>query len=325
MLRRIVSIGLLVTVLLSGAPPVAMADAFDGCSLTAATLPDGTWVNEPLYDDDGSSDIDWFKFTTTSAGYVLLTMGKLPADYKLELWDSCSHKFLTSDRSGNSFEEIYAYLTAKTWRVRVTSNTTYSPTPYQIRRKSLPETVQVLSSSSFMDSTGKLHFVGEVLNNTSTRKTGVNVRASMYSSSNAYLGLIQGTLLRVATHARMRSPFHIVMTPPASYHHMNNIGATGGTVPAFWPVTGMTVQQTGPSFPFGSGRRFNALITNPHPYTTYNVTAILRVYNASGAVTNAAKALASPSTIPSTGSEYVDVDLVGPWWGLPGWDIEAAK
>jgi hypothetical protein len=209
--------------------------------------------------------------------------------------------------------------------VRVVGHGTYSPTPYQIRQRSLLESVQVLSSSAWVDSAGKLHFVGDVLNNTSSRRTGLTVRASLYSSSNAYLGQISGSLLRVATRARKRSPFHVVMTAPAGYHHMNNIGATGGTVPSYWPVTGMVAQQTGPSFTFGAVRRFNAAITNTNPFTTYNVNAILKIYNASGVVTNAGKALASPSTIAVSSTEYADVDLIGPWWGLPSWDVEASK
>lgn len=325
MLRRLSSIAFLVTLLVAGTPRVALADAFDGCALTGSRLTANTWVSEPLY-REGGTDVDWYKFTVTTAGWQLLTLGNLPADYALELWSSCSAVYRSSNRSGLWFEDIYVYLEARTWYVRVTTGAgAYSQTPYQLRWKPLAGTVQVLSSATWLDSSNKLHFAGEVLNNTSSRRTGIMVRASMYSSSNVYLGQLSGPLLRVAMHARRRAPFHIVLTPPAGYHHISNVSPTVGTVPSYWPVTGLTAAQGGPSYASAGLRWFDGVVRNPNTFTAKNVTAVLTLYKPNGAVMNAGKVATSPSTVGPGAEEYFHLGLAGPWWGLPAWDVEASK
>ena len=317
---------LLVAILVAAmAPSVALADVFDGCSLTGATLAPNVWTSESLY-REGSTDVDWFKFTPAAAGWHLITLASPPADYKLEVWGSCSAPAYVSNRPGPTYEEIYVYLTVKRWNVRITSSAgAYSPTAYKIRQKPLAEGVQVLSSASFLDTAGKLHFVGEVLNNTDSRRAGMTVRASMYSAGNTHLGYLTGGVLRAATHARRRVPFHIVITPPAGYHHLNNISTTSGTVPAYWPVGGLTVTPLPPSYALGGVRHFEGQVTNGNAFVARNVTPILTLYKPDGAVMNAGRVMTSPSSIEPTNSEYFDLGLAGPWWGVPAWDVEASK
>jgi bacillolysin len=66
------------------------------------------------------SDVDWFKFTTSSSGTISLTLTNLPADYDLYLYNSSGTQLARSWNGGTSSESIsYNASSAGTFYVRV--------------------------------------------------------------------------------------------------------------------------------------------------------------------------------------------------------------
>ena len=99
-----------------GAPTgVAAADASGRCS-SALPAARNAWINETI---STSTDVDWFRFSTTSGSRTLITLGHLAADYDLYLYSGCSTLLASSHRSGRGYDEIYRYLAVGTYRLKV--------------------------------------------------------------------------------------------------------------------------------------------------------------------------------------------------------------
>src|SRR5215203_4979277 len=94
---------------------VAAADAPGSCS-SARLAARNTWINETI---STSTDVDWFRFSTTTGSRTLITLGHLAADYDLYLYSGCSTLLASSHRSGRGYDEIYRYLAVGTYRVKV--------------------------------------------------------------------------------------------------------------------------------------------------------------------------------------------------------------
>lgn len=155
----VVGAGLAVT----PASPATAADAPGTPTGATTTSAAGTWLQESL---SSTSDVDVFRFTTSTTRYARVQLGDLGADYALTLLDRTGKAVATSDRSGRAAEEVYRRLTAGTWFVKVTApHRAHSSRPYAVRFTSLTEGPHVLSRN-FVETDDHLEWQAEVLNNT---------------------------------------------------------------------------------------------------------------------------------------------------------------
>jgi hypothetical protein len=285
---------------------VLAADAPNSCAGVSSTSPQNTWLADSL---PTATDQDWYRFTTPTGRWALITLGQLPANYRLDLYSACGTLKGSSNRSGTTYEELYLYLPAGTYRVSVRSAAGgFSASAYVLRFRSLGEAVQGLSSTAYTDSIGYLHIVGEVLNNTTTRRIYVEISATFYNSSNQVIGT-DFTFADVSSLAsRTRSPFHLVAQKPASFHHYSYLVSSSTTTTA--PV-GNLILTAGIPYTDGVGyRHYPGQVKNANTYGVRYVEILLTLYTNRGLVMNTDFTFTNPSSISAGGTAPFEV-LVG--------------
>src|SRR3954454_1350145 len=146
---RLGAAALLAVLLLPAAgPALADTDASDSCT-TATALPPGAWHTESL---SSSADVDWYRFSTTASVRVLITLGGLDADDRLDLYSACGTLLASSNRPYAQYEELYRAIPAGTFHLRVKhASSPTSTTAYGIRVRFLAYTVQLLSSTGWLE------------------------------------------------------------------------------------------------------------------------------------------------------------------------------
>lgn len=234
-------LGLAVVPAASAAAATDRPNSFTAARSVAAS-PQGQWLSETI---GTAADEDWYKFTLTSTRYTLITLGKLPADYVLSLYDGSGRLVATSARRGREYEELYRQLAAGTYYVRVDSTSGYSATSaYTLRFRALSESVQVLSSRRVTNEYG-VRVYGEVVNNTSSWRGFTKVTASFYNSSGAFIGSEYGYADRVYLAPRTRSGFLVLDTspPPGVASYRLSVSSDNTTSR---PKTGLTLAPATP-------------------------------------------------------------------------------
>ena len=278
---------------------VSAADAPNTCAGATSARAQNTWLSETI---SSSTDVDWYRFTTSSSGYSLVTLGNLPADYDLSLYGgTCSTLLATSHRSNREYDEIYRSLSAGTYFVKVQRyapfTSSMATSPYALRFKRLAEGVQVLSYTGWTDSAGYRHLVGELLNNTPDRRRWIQIDATLYNSSNVAIGSALGYPDFQFLMPRTRSPFEIAFRIPAGYHH-SRLAIGRSSVTAAIPVGNLAVTP---------GAAYSGSIKNNNTSAVMLSRAHATAYDSYGAVRDVRFAFtaytpaigASPSTIAS--------------------------
>jgi glucose/arabinose dehydrogenase len=280
------------------------------CTTATVAAPQRAWLHQAL----GTGEAHWYRFATTSAHYSRIVLGGLPENYRLDLYTSCtSSPIATSDRVGRHYEEIYRSLAAGTYYVRVSSSGgATSPTAYGLRFTPLKEGVQVLSTQSWLDSAGRVHVAGDILNNTSSRRTGMRITARYYNASNTLIGSSAAYTMVQIVGARTRVPFHVVSTAPAGYHHFA-LAISAQTTTASG-VGRLTVSAAAPSLR-GGALHFAGTVRNGNTFTVRNTREVVTIFNAWGGLINAWSAATVPSTLAPGGSASFDVG-VAPYSGM---------
>jgi PKD repeat protein/glucose/arabinose dehydrogenase len=271
-----------------------VVDRPNTCAGAGPASPLNTWVRETLPDP---ADVDWFRFTTSSGRYARIVLGNLPADYRLDLFAAgCgSTPLASSNRAGTQYEEIYRYLTAGTYNVRVSSAGGGSSTSlYALRFTSLAEGLTLLSYQTWVDASGHRKFAGDILNNTTSRRTLVKVTATTYNASGTLLatGSSYGYVKLVT--ARGRTPFAISMANPSGFRTVRFVIASQVTSAS--PVSNLQVTVDS-STTDGSGRVYTGTVRNANTFPVNGTSVVAVLYGPTGVVLNAATAASSPATI----------------------------
>lgn len=175
-------------------PDVALLATFtsdepDTCASAVSPSPTSTWIREQV---GASGDEDWFRFSLSSTRRVVVTLGDLPVDGRLELYKSCSTLLATADHAGSRFEELTRVLAAGTYRVRVTARGDASSTSqYALRFRALAGGLPIKSTTVTRSGTA-VRIVGEVVNNTGSKRGPVTVTATLRSRSGKIVATLRG-------------------------------------------------------------------------------------------------------------------------------------
>lgn len=270
-----------------------VADAVNTCSAakTAPIRPKAVWQYDQIF---SSGDQDWFRFSVTTTGYQMITLGRPALDYRLDLYSASCTLIATSNNSGTGFERLYRSLPAGTYLVRAagTSATLHSLLTYGILFQSLPEAAVVLTRTSWIDGAG-LHVVGEVLNNTAIKRR-VTITVTYYNASNVVLGTKSATAFRNPLNPRRASGFEVLRAVPSGYHHY----AFAVSVAAI--STGVINLAVSPGSP--SGSTFPGSARNTTAATVHNGEAQLILYEAFGRAIDVAQGTTSPTTLAAGAS-----------------------
>jgi peptidoglycan/xylan/chitin deacetylase (PgdA/CDA1 family) len=287
------------------------ADAPGSCA-TATTRAANTWLTDTI---SSSTDVDWFRFTTTTAAWTLVTLGHLPADYDLSVYSTCSTLIATSHRSGNAYDETYNYLPAGTYRVKVIGYGGASSTTsgYALRFRPLPWGLPILSSSSWSDSAGYLHVVGEVLNNTADNRRWIEIDATHLNSAGQVVGSAVGYTTIPTLAPRARTPFEITSRLPVGYQRTtlrictpSPAGCASGQVTNAL-IGGLAVTPKATYLDTRGSRHYPGTIRNANTTGIYLTGATTTLYDTYGTVRGIGRALSSPSTVAAGGSAAFDV------------------
>jgi peptidoglycan/xylan/chitin deacetylase (PgdA/CDA1 family) len=296
---------------------VAAADAAGTCSSASVAQP----TNTSLHDTIGSAtDVDWFRFTTTTATWTLVTLGHLPADYDLSVYSGCGTLVATSHRSGRTYDEVYANLPAGTYQVKVVGfGGAFSATSqYSLRFRPLAWGIPILSSTTSTDASGYLHVAGEVLNNTADSRRWIEIDATFLDAAGATVDGAVGYTDVAKLAPRTRSPFEIVARRPAAYARTTvrvcTPSATGGCLSgqvSTAPIGALPIT-AGPSTLDASGRRhLTGTVRNANSGTAYLTQAVTTLYDADGNVAGLGAAFTKPSAIAPGASAPFEVVATG--------------
>jgi PKD repeat protein len=276
----------------------------DDISLTATYLPDRadtcasapasasrTWLTER---PNGNDDVDWFRFSLGAARDVLVTLGDLPVDARLDLYSSCSTRLAGSDADGTRFEEITRRLGEGTYRVKVSfPGGGRSQTPYVLRFQPLLDGMVVKSSRTTSGPTGgAVRIVGEVLNNTGATRGRPTVTATFRSAG----GSVVGTLSTRAFARRIGdggvTPFVLAGTVPT--YASVSFAVAAGSPPSSRPLglTSLTRTTNGDGTITEKGT-----VRNTGSVTARDVAAARTWYGRRGEVLDRGSAFVSPSTL----------------------------
>ncbi|WPV70482.1 reprolysin-like metallopeptidase [Chitinophaga sp. LS1] len=88
----------------------------NGTTSGAATIPFNTDVTGLI---SPSGDVDYYKFVITTSGTITITLGTLPGDYDLKLYNSSGTQLNVSQASGTTSESISRTVSAGTYYVQV--------------------------------------------------------------------------------------------------------------------------------------------------------------------------------------------------------------
>jgi hypothetical protein len=181
-------------------------DTFSAAKQAAASAT-GTWLREDL---SGAGDKDWFRFTMDSKRRVLVTLGHLPADYQLRVYDASGDLVATADRSGRRFEQLYLPLAAGDSFVRVAaSGDTVKPDRnYRLQFRPLANAVVVAEQKGTLDTHG-FDVRGELLNNTASNVTIQRIRVVFRDKDGTKVGTTDEGVRPGPVAARGRVEFEI--------------------------------------------------------------------------------------------------------------------
>jgi hypothetical protein len=151
-----------------------------------AASPNGTWLRERL---SSAADRDWFKFSVPQNQRALVTLGHLPANYSLAVFDAAGHKVGVSDRNGRKFEQLYLRLAAGDNFVRVapSGDSVAKDKNYRLQLRPLPDAVVYAEQKGSLTNQG-FEVRGELLNNTGHRVNVQRLRVTFLDSSGDKVG-----------------------------------------------------------------------------------------------------------------------------------------
>jgi len=232
-------------------------------------------------------------------------LGNVGGNYRLDLYGACGEKLASSIRGGKQFEEIYRQLDAGTYHVRVKrqEGAVAKAVSYGLKFSSLPEKLQVLSSSSWTSNSGQLHIVSEVLNNTPQKRRLIEVTATLYDSSDAVLGTGKGFAWVHVVAPRGRTQIHLTMAKPNGYHHYS-LAVTFSQEISEDPVTGLEVISSTKGSD-ANGIWFGGSFTNTNNFQVNWASAMVALYDKWGDLMNLESRGSSPQQLaPNQSATY---------------------
>jgi glucose/arabinose dehydrogenase len=186
-------------------------DAPDACT-AAKTVTPGAWVSERA---SGEGDVDWFRFTLPGRRRVVVTLGDLPVNARLELYGGCSVLLGSADHAGTHFERLTRSLPAGTYRVRVrVPSGARSLSPYALRVLAIDDRVAI-ESVAVRRTGGSVRVAGQVVNGTGAAVGRVTVTATFKDAQGRTVGTLRGTSFANRLADGASSPFVLSGPVPA--------------------------------------------------------------------------------------------------------------
>jgi hypothetical protein len=155
----------------------------------------GRWVRERMT----AGDVDWFRYRLASTTAVSVTLGGLPADYDLAVFDDTGRRRGVSTRTGRTFDEVWLRLPAGDVLVRVTRKRGATAGTYSVRLRTFSPRVHVVEVHRTPDVPSSA--IGEYYNATGSWFTVTGLRVEWLDRRKRvvlrdYVGMTPDTWLR---------------------------------------------------------------------------------------------------------------------------------
>jgi hypothetical protein len=247
--------------------------------------PNNSWRRDVI---DAADDVDWYKFTVATSGYIRITLGDLPADYSLDLFTATGSLVASSHQSGVMFERIYRPVHADSYFVRVKSaaGAFDAVNAYSLMFQPLAERVIILNWAIVPRAEYPDYNIieGDVLNNTAQWREVIIVAQRLDIDNepipDGFLGAAFGSTVVVAMAPRSVAHFMVFDTePPLELDHYR-LGSFQDTTKNR-PISGVTLSPDATSDVAGT-RHFPGHVTNNSGMTLKYLVAIAAYYDARG-------------------------------------------
>jgi hypothetical protein len=157
--------------------------------------------------------------------------------------------------------------------------------------------IKVLSSSSYTDSIGYLHIVGEVKNTTTSKRRFVQVSARLYNANDRVLGSTFSYTLMDILRPGVVTPSHIIKERPSGYHHYRL--STSSSTTSETPIRRLDIQRGVAYVDSIDYKHVPGEVKNNNGFKVRFVQVIATVYNDAGRVINVGFTYTDPHEIPS--------------------------
>ena len=208
----LVASGLLLTQPAAAAPAADEPDTVAQTSTRPAAQV-GAWLSGTL---SSVRDRDWFRFRVTTTSTVLITLGDLPADYRLVLSGSSGRPLGTSDGTGTGFEQLQRRLPAGVYHAEVSAarGVADPARPYRLQLRTLPDQLVVLDAHQERRD-GLYAIAGQLLNGTSVWRRYPRITARFYGAGDRYLGAATALAAQNYLGPGQRGHFRLIAAQPA--------------------------------------------------------------------------------------------------------------
>lgn len=295
---------------------VAAADAPGTCTSATPARALNTWLSDTIA---SPTDVDWFKFTIPATTRAIVTLGALPADYDLRVYAGCSTLLASAARPGPQFEEIYRSFGPGTYFVRVSGFDGASSTvPYAVRFRTLAAGIRILSSTTWTDTSGRVHVAGEVLNNSAQPRRWIQIDATLLNASGGTVGRAVAYPDVPVLSPWSRSPFEVVTTAPTGFSRAtlrvctpSSTGSCRSGEVTSAPLPGLAVI-AGTSYIDALGRRhYPGAVRNDNTNTARGIRSAVTAYDNLGNVRAVGSEPTSPDFLGTGATAAYDLTASG--------------
>ena len=146
----------------------------------------------------------------------MITLGDLPADYRLVLADTGGRPLGVSDGLGTGFEQLQRRLPAGDYHAEVSAarGVADPARPYRLQLRTLPDQLLVLDAHQ-EDRDGLYAIAGQLLNGTSGWRRYPRITARFYGAGDRYLGTATALAAQNYLGPGQRGHFRLITVRPA--------------------------------------------------------------------------------------------------------------
>jgi hypothetical protein len=311
--RLAAAVAALTTVAAAGVATTAAGAATDRPNTLAgarstAPIANNAWVREKI---GTSTDQDWYRFDAPGAGQLMATLGNLPANYSLAIYDSAGRLVRSSNQGGAGFERVIWTAPGRgTYFARVDSAGASSYRTYGLRIRTLPNGLSVLSQYAFKMTNGHVSIMAEIRNTTSGWRRITNVFVDLQDKNGRTLATDLTSLSNVTLPPGGVSQINSasVVPAPAGFAKVR-IRPASITVPAADANPKLTVHRTSSGKTPAGLPRYRGYVSTTSPTTVTDVAIYVAYYDTWGNIRLTSHYGPQNGTVPAGGTSPYDITM----------------
>ena len=309
--RGVVLLVLASFLLVPSTPAAAGIDAPDTCAAATPITPGTAWVSDSL---TPAGDRDWYRFTLTGSSRMLITLGGLAINARLDLYGACGAILASSDRSGRTYEDLSRILPAGTYRVRVMASGGASTARlHSLQVRTIPDRVIVLSSSAWIPFPSTFpqrpRVVGEVINGTRENRQDIKIRIRFYDATDLLIDSRFTWARRERIKPGARSMFTAYWGEDVPGFDHVRVSVARAPMADEPPTPGLAASLGGTTPDGFGGLTYWGTLTNTGGRAIGTSRVMVTVYDALGRVRNADFSDPAPDPLPAGASTPWEVHL----------------